>query len=74
MRKIRVFATTVFLSIFLVVAVNAAPKNATAPAEVPQGIQNLKRVMQTKIAQDKKMHVKQGTGQNKKKQAAQSVK
>ncbi len=73
MKGIYVLATTVFLSVFLIVTANAdmaGNKNTTKTkktttqvgnadvAAPPQGLTNLKKVMNHKIERSKKMHKK----------------
>lgn len=73
MKRLYALAVTIFLSIFLVVAANATTAGTSDVVEVPQGIQNLKKVMKQRIERDKKMHVQQEKGQAKR-MAAQSGK
>lgn len=83
MKRLWALAGTVFLTIFFVAAVNAAPggtgstvtppavkakKAAAATANVPQGLKNAKKAMQGKLERDKKMLEVQKKGQAKRKQ------
>jgi len=69
MRRLSVFFAAVFLSIFLAVTVNAAPKGTPNTAETPQGLQNAMKVMQYRVERDKKMHEKINKGQEKRAEA-----
>jgi len=58
MRRLSVLLAAVFLSTFLAVTVNAAPKDKSTATETPQGVQNALKVMQSRVARDKEMHKK----------------
>lgn len=85
MKRLWALAGTVFLTIFFVAAVNAAPggtgaatnqqavnkakKATSATANVPLGLKNAKKAMQGKLERDKKVLEVQKKGQAKRKQA-----
>ena len=58
----------VFLSIFFVAAVNAAPTGTSDKPKQQQGIKNAKKAMQSKLERDKKMREVQKKGQAKRHQ------
>ncbi|CAG0990102.1 hypothetical protein [Geobacter sp.] len=68
MKRLVALAAGVFLSIFLVAAVNAAPAGTSDKPKQQQGIKNAKKAMQSKLERDKKMREVQKKGQAKRQQ------
>ena len=69
MKRLYAVAVTVFLSIFLVAAADAAPTAKSNTADVPLGIQNSKKVMTYRVERNKKMHDMQDKAHGKKVEA-----
>ena len=69
MKRLYAVAVTVFLSMFLVVAANAATAGLSSVADVPVGIQNSRKVMQARFDRNKKVHEQQDKAQGKKMEA-----
>ena len=69
MKKLYLMATGVFLSVFLVAAVNAAPAGAPEKPKQQQGITNAKKSMQAKLERGKKMSEVRKKGQTARRQA-----
>lgn len=69
MKKLYLMATGVFLSVFLVATVNAAPAAASEKPKQQQGIKNAKKTMQTRLERDKKIHEVRKKGQVARRQA-----
>lgn len=69
MKQLYALAVTVFLAIFFVVAVNAAPPVTSDQAKIPQGLKNAKKAMMGKLEHDKMVQEVQKKGQAKRKQA-----
>ena len=69
MKRLYAVAVTVFLSMFLVVAANAATASLSSVADVPVGIQNSRKVMKARIERNKKVHEQQDKAQGKKMEA-----
>lgn len=69
MKKLYLMATGVFLSVFLVATVNAAPAGAPETPKQQQGIKNAKKSMQSRLERDKKMREVRKKGQAVRRQA-----
>jgi len=69
MKRLMVLAAGVFLSIFIVAAVNAAPAGTSDTPKQQQGIKNAKKAMKGKLERDKKVQQARKQGQAQKKQA-----
>lgn len=69
MKRLMALAAGVFLSIFIVAAVNAAPAGRSDNPKQQQGIKNAKKAMKGKLERDKKVQQARKQGQAQKKQA-----
>jgi len=69
MKKLYLMATGVFLSVFLVATVNAAPTAAPEKPKQQLGIKNAKKSMQSKLERGKKLDEVRKKGQAIRRQA-----
>jgi len=69
MKRLYAMAIGVFLSVFLISAVNAAPAGTSDNPKQQQGIKNAKKAMQSKLERDKKVREAKKKGQMKRQQA-----
>ena len=68
MKRLYAMAIGVFMSVFLISAVNAAPAGTSQPKQ-QQGIKNAKKAMQSRLDRYKKMREGQKKGQAKRREA-----
>lgn len=69
MKRLYAMAIGVFLSVFLISSVNAAPASTLDKPKQQQGIKNAKKAMQSRLERDKKVREVQKKGQAKRQQA-----